>query len=95
MNLLNKTGFYKTLRLLDDIDGKVSLKSFYAKFNEDSYYNAFLRVKKPLEDAQLIKISGGGKHSRSIEITESGKRVWAMIGLIIDTISGRGVKYID
>ena len=32
MFLLNKIGFYQTLRLLSSINGEVKLKHFYAKF---------------------------------------------------------------
>jgi len=89
MNLLNKIGFYKTLRILDDIDGKISLKNFYARLNEESYYNAFFRVKNPLLKAKLIRISRRTPNKkRTIEITERGKRVWALIGMIYDLTRG-------
>ena len=89
MNLLNKTGFYHTLRLLDDIplQQAISLKLFYAKFNEDSYYNAFFRVRKALLNAKLIQIRGRGQ-GRKIKITPRGARVWAMLSMVFGIIGG-------
>ena len=84
MNLLKRKGFYQTLRLLDNIDGEISLKNFFAKFNETSYYNAFFRVKQPLLNAKIIKIKRRRKGGRTIMLTEKGRRVWAMVLMISD-----------
>ena len=90
MNLLNKIGFYQTLRLLSSINGEVKLKTFYAKFNEESYYNAFLRVKGELLDAKLISISRGSnkKKSRTIKLTKRGEKVWSLLTMVINNIHG-------
>ncbi|KKN76330.1 hypothetical protein LCGC14_0371820 [marine sediment metagenome] len=95
MNLLNKTGFYSTLRLLSSIPerGKITLKLFYVKFREDSYYNAFFRVKRALLDAKLIKITGRGL-GRKICITLRGERVWSLMELVFKAIEGE-VFYIE
>ena len=87
MSLLNKIGFYQTLRLLDTIGGKITLKTFYAKFNEGSYYNAHLRVRKALLDAKLIRISKH-KSKKFIELTGRGYRVWTLLDMISDLIGG-------
>ena len=85
MNLLSKTGFYQTLRLLSSSNGKIELKSFYAQFIQDSYYNAFLRVKGELLANNLIEISS---HDRTIELTKKGKRVWSLLSVVIVYING-------
>lgn len=88
MNLLNKIGFYQTLRLLSSINGEVELKNFYAKFNEKSYYNAFLRVRDELLTAKLISISPGTKFNRKIKLTKRGEKVWSLLTMVTNTIHG-------
>ncbi len=82
MNLINKKGFYHTLSTLHSVRGKVKLKNFYAKFNEESYYNAFFRVKYLLIINELIAITRNGANKRFIEITEKGEKVWALIQML-------------
>lgn len=82
MKSIHKKGFYQTLSILHSIRGKVKLVNFYAKFNEDSYYNSFFRVKESLINNKLIEITRNGTNKRFIAITEKGEKVWTLIQML-------------
>ena len=73
-NLFKRRGFGETLQLLSTFENYETLQStFIDHINTgDSYYNAFLRVKKDLLDSGLIKYKLNNENQKMIYLTEKG-----------------------
>jgi len=74
-NLLRKIGFYKTLEILSIKGDSITLREFYERlYKEESYYNAFLRVKDEMVSKGLIVIHYGEESYifKRIKLTEKG-----------------------
>lgn len=76
-SLLKKRGFSEALIVLGSFDNQEAIQSkFFEKFeNEQSYYNAYLRVKKLLLDSGLIKFKLNESNEKVIFLTEKGKKL--------------------
>ena len=75
--LMKKRGFSETLKVLGQFDNTEAVQSqFFEKFEEaNSYYNAYLRVKKSLLESDLIKFKLNDNNEKVIYLTEKGKDV--------------------
>ena len=75
--MMKKRGFSETLYALGDFEEEEAVQSkFFEKIEEsDSYYNAYLRVKKMLLDNDLIKFKLNPKNEKVIFLTDKGKDV--------------------
>jgi len=82
--LMKKRGFSETLTVLNSFDNKEAVQArFFEKFEEsDSYYNAYLRVKKSLLDTGLIKFKLNDANEKVIYLTEKGLKVLKKINEI-------------
>jgi hypothetical protein len=77
-SLLKKRGFSETLTVLGSFDNNEAIQStFFEKFEKtaQSYYNAYLRVKKLLLDSGLIKFKLNDNNEKVIFLTDKGKKV--------------------
>jgi len=83
-NLLKKKGFWKALKVFEEYleNGifEIKLKSFYSTFLMNSYYNLFIRVRKPLEDLGIIEINTEG--IKYIKLTDKGRYIYDMLKLM-------------
>jgi len=87
--LLKKRGFSETLQILGSFDNNEAVQSkFFEKFEKDgeSYYNAYLRVKKLLLDSGLIKFKLNEANEKVIYLTEKGKSVLTKLNDIEDLV---------
>ncbi|WP_457559242.1 hypothetical protein [Candidatus Harpocratesius sp.] len=75
--LMKRRGFAETLKVLGSFEKCEAVQSkFFEKFEEsDSYYNAYLRVKKQLLDSELIKFKLNENNEKVIYLTDKGKQV--------------------
>ncbi len=75
--LMKKRGFSETLKVLGSFDNFEAVQSkFFEKFEEaNSYYNAYLRVKKALLDSDLIKFKLNDNNEKVIYLTDKGREV--------------------
>ncbi|XEO76470.1 hypothetical protein WKT22_01494 [Candidatus Lokiarchaeum ossiferum] len=75
--MMKKRGFSETLKVLGAFDKQEAVQSkFFEKFEEsESYYNAYLRVKKNLLESQLIKFKLNDNNEKVIYLTDKGKEV--------------------
>lgn len=82
--LMKKRGFSETLAVLNSFDNKEAVQArFFEKFEaSDSYYNAYLRVKKSLLDTGLIKFKLNDANEKVIYLTEKGLKVLKKINEI-------------
>ncbi|MHA1720747.1 MAG: hypothetical protein ACTSWX_14335 [Promethearchaeota archaeon] len=82
--LMKKRGFSETLSVLDSFEKKEAVQAkFFEKFEaSDSYYNAYLRVKKSLLDTGLIKFKLNDANEKVIYLTEKGQKVLKKINEI-------------
>ena len=78
---MKKRGFAETLQTLAGFkDFKAVQKSFFEKFEkEQSYYNAYLRVKDILLKEDLIKFELNEENEKVISLTEKGKDLYRKI----------------
>ena len=74
---MKKRGFSETLKVLGAFELQEAVQSkFFEKFEEsESYYNAYLRVKKNLLESQLIKFKLNDNNEKVIYLTDKGKEV--------------------
>ncbi len=86
---MKKRGFSETLKVLGRFDQQEAIQGkFFEKFEEsDSYYNAYLRVKKNLLESQLIRFKLNDNNEKVIFLTEKGKEVLKKMEEIEDLIS--------
>jgi hypothetical protein len=75
--LMKRRGFSETLKVLGSFENAEAVQAkFFEKFEEsESYYNAYLRVKKQLLDSELIKFKLNDSNEKVIYLTEKGKQV--------------------
>ncbi|MHA1520757.1 MAG: hypothetical protein ACTSRK_11295 [Promethearchaeota archaeon] len=75
--LMKRRGFSETLKVLGSFDKAEAVQSrFFEKFEKsESYYNAYLRVKKQLLDSELIKFKLNEANEKVIYLTDKGKSV--------------------
>lgn len=75
--LMKRRGFAETLKVLGSFDKCEAVQSkFFEKFEQsESYYNAYLRVKKQLLDTELIKFKLNENNEKVIFLTDKGKKV--------------------
>lgn len=87
--LMKKRGFSETLKVLGTFDNSEAVQSqFFEKFEEaNSYYNAYLRVKKALLDSDLIKFKLNENNEKVIYLTDKGKTVLDKLQEIENLIS--------
>jgi predicted transcriptional regulator len=85
---MKKRGFGETLEVLGNFDNHEAIQSkFFESFEaSNSYYNAYLRVKKLLLDSGLIKFKLNDNNEKVIFLTEKGKEVLGKIKEIEDII---------
>jgi len=83
---MKKRGFGETLEVLGSFENFEAVQSkFFEKFEESqSYYNAYLRVKKILLDTDLIRFKLNENNDKVIALTEKGKKVLNKIKEIED-----------
>ena len=77
-SLLKKRGFSETLQILGSFENNEAVQAkFFEKFEKEgqSYYNAYLRVKKLLLDSGLIKFKLNESNEKVIYLTDKGKTV--------------------
>ena len=75
--MMKKRGFSETLKVLGSFEKKEAVQSkFFEKFEQnDSYYNAYLRVKNSLLKTSLIKFKLNDNNDKVIYLTEKGQKV--------------------
>jgi len=85
-NLLKKIGLYKTLEILDIKGSAMKLRVFYDKLNkEDSYYNAFNRVKDTMIKTGIIKIYyGKTNRTKNIKLTLKGMTIKQTLNALLE-----------
>lgn len=89
-NLLKKRGFSETLQILGSFDNNEAVQAkFFEKFEKEgeSYYNAYLRVKKLLLDSGLIKFKLNDANEKVIYLTDKGKAVLNKLKDIEDIVA--------
>ncbi len=76
-NLMKKRGFSETLKVLGSFENYEAVQSkFFEKFEEsDSYYNAYLRVKRMLLESDLVKFKLNENNEKVIYLTDKGKKL--------------------
>jgi hypothetical protein len=81
-SLFKRRGFGETLQILGSFDNHEAIQSqFFERFEKEgeSYYNAYLRVRKSLLDSGLIKFKLNENNEKVIFLTDKGKRVLSKI----------------
>ena len=78
---MKKRGFAETLETLAGFENnKAVQKVFFERFEkEQSYYNAFLRVRPILLKEGLIKFELDKNNDKVVCLSEKGKEVWEKI----------------
>ena len=84
-SILNKNGFWNTLKLFSEFGNRMELKEFYKKYNKESYYNSFYRVKEDLIEKEIIKIDYLNK-KQHIELTSKGQNLINLLKEVIEII---------
>ena len=86
---MKKRGFAETLETLAGFkEQKAVQKVFFERFEkEQSYYNAFLRVRHLLLDEGLIKFELNKENEKVIVLTDKGKQVFEKIQEIEELLS--------
>ena len=74
---MKKRGFSETLKVLGNFENQEAVQSkFFEKLEaSESYYNAYLRIKKSMLDSALIKFKLNDNNEKVIYLTEKGKKV--------------------
>ena len=74
---LKKRGFAETLKVLGEFDHYEAVQGkFFEKFEQSqSYYNAYLRVKKILLETGLIKFKLNEQNEKVIYLSDKGQTV--------------------
>jgi predicted transcriptional regulator len=81
---MKKRGFGETLQVLGSFENNEAIQSkFFEKFEEsESYYNAYLRVKKILLTSGLVKFKLNEANEKVIFLTEKGLDVLSKLNEI-------------
>ena len=76
-NYMKKRGFSETLKVLGEFDKYEAVQGkFFEKFEQSqSYYNAYLRVKKILLETGLIKFKLNEQNEKVIYLSDKGQTV--------------------
>ena len=76
-SFLKKRGFAETLKVLGEFDQYEAVQGkFFEKFEQSqSYYNAYLRVKKILLETGLIKFKLNEQNEKVIYLSDKGQTV--------------------
>lgn len=88
-SMFKRRGFGETLQILGTFDNNEAIQSqFFERFEKegDSYYNAYLRVRKSLLDSGLIKFKLNENNEKMIYLTDKGKDILRKIGEIENLI---------
>ena len=74
---MKKRGFSETLKVLGEFEQYEAVQGkFFEKFEQSqSYYNAYLRVKKILLETGLIKFKLNEQNDKMIFLTDKGQTV--------------------
>jgi predicted transcriptional regulator len=84
-SLFKRRGFGETLQILGTFENHEAIQSkFFERFEKEgeSYYNAYLRVRKALLDAGLIKFKLNENNEKMIYLTEKGQQLLSKLGEI-------------
>ena len=76
-DFMKKRGFAETLKVLGEFDQYEAVQGkFFEKFEQSqSYYNAYLRVKKILLETGLIKFKLNEQNEKVIYLSDKGQTV--------------------
>jgi len=86
-DLIKKVGFYQTLQILSIKGGWMRLREFYEILVKESYYNAFIRIRKEMENKGLIIINYDTSNIfKMIKLTKKGILVKQTIKALMELI---------